>query len=69
VTAAQILTIVLASVPTMIMVVIGILVNNAQLSDFKSALDGRFNDLRSRMTLHFNEVDRRLEEIRPRPLI
>jgi hypothetical protein len=64
-TPAQILTIVLATVPTMITVVFGILVNNAQLSDFKSAAERRFNDLDSHMDLCFNDLDRRLEDMKP----
>ena len=63
----RILTFALATMPT-IAVLIGILINNPQLSDFKSALDRRFNDLQSRMDLHFNEVLQRLEEMKPRPL-
>jgi hypothetical protein len=51
-TDAEILTIVLTTGPPMIAVLIGILVNNAQLSDFKSAVERRFNDLDSRMTSH-----------------
>ena len=66
-TDAEILTIVPATMPTM-MVLIGILINNAQLSDFKSALDRRFNDLQSRMDLHFNEIQGRLDVMKPGPL-
>jgi hypothetical protein len=51
VTDQQILTIALATVPTMITVLVGILVNNARLSD-----------LRSHMDMRFNEVDHRFEE-------
>ena len=61
----QILTIALASVPTMLTVLIGILLNNARLSDvnsrlgeFRSHMDGRFNDVDRR----FDAVDRRFEE-------
>lgn len=67
VTDMRILTFALATMPT-IAVLIGILINNAQLSDFKSALDRRFNDLDSHMDLHFNDVNRRREEMTPRPL-
>ena len=51
-TETQILTVVLATAPTMITVLIGILIDNTQLSD-----------LRSHMDLRFNDVDRRLEEM------
>jgi hypothetical protein len=63
----QILTIALASVPTMLTVLIGILLNNARLSDvnsrlgeFRSHMDGRFNDVDRR----FDGVDRRFEEMK-----
>jgi len=47
----------------MIAVLIGILINNAQLSDFRSSVDRRFTDLHSYLDLHFSAVDRRLEEM------
>jgi hypothetical protein len=64
VTDTQILTIALATVPTMITVMIGILINSARLSDLRSSVDGRFSDLHSYMDLRFNDVDRRLEEMK-----
>ena len=63
-TDAQILTIALATVPTMITVLIGILINSARLSDLRSSMDGRFADLHSYMDLRFNDVNRRLEEMK-----
>ena len=45
-TDTQILTIALASMPTMITVLIGILINSARLSDLGSHMDARFNDMR-----------------------
>ena len=56
----QILTIALASVPTMLTVLIGILLNNARLSDVNS----RLGELRSHMDGRFDGVDRRFEEIK-----
>jgi hypothetical protein len=63
----QILTVALASVPTMLTVLIGILLNNARLSDvnsrlgeFRSHMDARFNDVDRR----FDSVDRRFEEMK-----
>jgi len=41
----QILTIALASVPTMITVLIGILINNARLTDLGTRMDQRFNEM------------------------
>jgi hypothetical protein len=52
VTDTQILTIVLASVPTMITVSIGIPINSSRLGDLRSYMDVRFNN-----------VDRRFDEI------
>jgi hypothetical protein len=43
---AQILTIVLATAPTMLTVLIGILINNARLSDLRSHMDARFDEMR-----------------------
>jgi hypothetical protein len=65
----QILTIALASAPTMLTVLIGILVNNARLSDFRNDINARMGDLnnrmaelRSHMDTRFNQVDVRLDE-------
>ncbi|MEO8051697.1 MAG: hypothetical protein ABI833_14865 [Acidobacteriota bacterium] len=52
-TDTQILTIALATVPTMITVLIGILINSTRLSDLRSYMDVRFN-----------VVDRRLDEMK-----
>ena len=59
----RILTFALATMPTMT-VLIGILIDGARLSDFRSSIDRRFNDLHSYMDLHFNDVNRRLEEMK-----
>jgi hypothetical protein len=63
----QMLTIALATVPTMLTVLIGILLNNARLSDvnsrlgeFRSHMDARFNDVDRR----FDGVDRRFDEMK-----
>jgi hypothetical protein len=56
----QILTIAFASVPTMLTVLIGILLNNARLSDVNS----RLGELRSHMDSRFNDIDRRFEEMK-----
>jgi hypothetical protein len=56
----QLLTIVLAVVPTMVTVLIGILINNSRLSDLRSHLDVRFNDVDRR----FDDVNRRFDEMR-----
>jgi hypothetical protein len=56
----QMLTIALATVPTMIAVLVGILVNNARLSDLRSYMDARFNAVDRR----FDGVDQRFEEMK-----
>lgn len=61
-TDTQILTIVLASAPTMLAVLLGILVNNSRLSDLRAYMDGRFNDVGSR----FNGVDTRFNSVEAR---
>ncbi len=52
-TDSQVLSIALASVPTMITVLIGILINNARLGDLRHHMDTRFN-----------EVDRRFDDMK-----
>jgi hypothetical protein len=56
----QILTIALASVPTMLTVLVGILINNSRLSD----TNARLSDLRSHVDHRFDGVDRRFDEMR-----
>jgi hypothetical protein len=57
-TDAQILTVALASVPTMLTVLIGILVNNPRLTDLRShgdagfrAADNRFDEIKRNVAL------------------
>lgn len=56
----QLLTIALASVPATVAVLLGILVNNARLSDLRGHLDARFNSIDAR----FNAMDVRFEEMK-----
>ena len=63
---SQISSIALASVPTMLTVLMGILINNSRLSD----VNARINDLRSHMDSRFDEMRatwhselRRVEEV------
>ncbi len=66
-TDTQILTIALASLPTVLAVLIGILVNNSRLSDLRSHMDARFVDVSKRfdeVDRRFNSVDRRFEEMK-----
>ncbi len=57
---AQMLTIALASVPTMLTVLVGILINNSRLSD----VHARLGELCSHMDGRFNDVDRRFDEMK-----
>jgi len=59
----QILLIALASVPTMLTVLVGILINNSRLGDvnsriddLRSNVDSRIDDLRSHMDSRFDEM-------------
>ena len=70
-TDTQILTVALASVPTMLAVLLGILVNNSRLSDLRASLsdlrthtDSRLSDLQTRMDIGFGHVDKRFDEMR-----
>ena len=67
---SQILPIALASVPTMLTVLIGILINNSRLSDIDRRLNARIDDLRSHMDARFDDMRatwqselRRVEEV------
>jgi hypothetical protein len=59
----QILLFALASVPTMLTVLIGILINNSRLNDLNArmgdmsrGLNGRIDDLRSHMDARFDDM-------------
>jgi hypothetical protein len=74
---SQILAIALASVPTMLTVLIGILINNsrlgnlsARLTEMDRGLDARIGDLRTHMDARFDDMRatwqselRRVEEV------
>jgi hypothetical protein len=55
----QLLAIAVSSAPTMITVLIGILINNARLGDFRHCMDARFNQVDQR----FNQVDQRFDQM------
>ncbi len=59
-TDTQLLTIALATVPTMVTVLIGILINNSRMSDLRAYIDARFNAVDAR----FVHVDHRLDEMK-----
>jgi len=66
----QLLTIALAAAPTMLAVLVGILINNARLSDLRAHVDTRFDEMRDlwRSELHRVEevLDARLKHIEDR---
>jgi len=51
----------LAAAPTILTVLVGILVNNARLSDFRIDMNNRLTELRTDINTRFNEVDRRFD--------
>jgi len=59
-TDSQLLAIALASAPTMITVLIGILINNARLGDLSNSLNSRLNDMHTRI----GETNTRIGELR-----
>ena len=68
---SQLLTIALAAVPIMLTVLVGILINNARLTDLRSHVDVRFDEMRDlwRFELHRLEevLDARLRHLEERP--
>ena len=69
-TDAQILTIAPASLPTMLAVLVGILVNNSRLTDLRAHVDVRFDEMKDmwRSELHRVEavLDGRLKHLEER---
>jgi len=69
-TDQQILTFVLAMAPTMLTVLVGIPINNARLSDLRSHIDHRFDEMKDlwRSELHRVEevLDARLKHLEER---
>ncbi|MEO5926125.1 MAG: hypothetical protein ABIR70_20050 [Bryobacteraceae bacterium] len=56
---SEIQNILLASLPIVITVLVGILMNNARLTDLRSHMDSRFSEVDRR----FNETDRRIDNM------
>ena len=57
----QILPIALASVPTMLTVLVGILINNSRLSVLRSHMDTRFDDMRATWQAELRRVEEVLD--------
>jgi chaperonin cofactor prefoldin len=63
----QVLNAILASIPTMLVVLIGILLNNSRLSDLKNEMNARFGDINGRVgdvNSRFTEMNARISELR-----
>jgi hypothetical protein len=56
-TDIQILTIALASVPSVVAVLVGILINNSRLGDLRSHMDNRFDDMRDTWRAELRRVE------------
>jgi peptidoglycan hydrolase CwlO-like protein len=68
-TDTQILTIAMSTAPTMLIVLVGILINNARLGDLSSNFNSRFNDLNVRIgetNAHLGETNARIAETHTR---
>jgi hypothetical protein len=65
-TDTQILTIAMSTAPTMLIVLVGILINNARLGDLSSNLNGRLGDLSNNFNSRFNDLHIRLGETNAR---
>jgi hypothetical protein len=59
-TDTQILTITMSTAPTMLIVLVGILINNARLGDLSNSLNSRLNDMHTRI----GETNTRIGELR-----
>jgi hypothetical protein len=59
----QLLSVALTTVPTMIVVLIGILLNNARLNDIKEVLRAEMDKNHSEMLHRFGDLDTRLVRI------
>jgi len=62
----QILTIAMSTAPTMLMVLVGILINNARLGDLSSNLNARLGDLGNNFNSRFNDLNTRIGETNAR---
>jgi hypothetical protein len=63
-TDTQILTIALSTAPTMLLVLVGILINNARLGDLSSSLNSRLNETNTRLGELRLHMDVRFEEMK-----
>jgi hypothetical protein len=57
----QLLTIALAAVPNMLAVLVGILINNARLTDLRVHMDSRFDEMRDLWRAELRRVEEVLD--------
>ena len=57
----QILIIALASIPNVLAVLLGILINNARLSDLRAHMDRRFDDMKDMWRAELHRVEEVLD--------
>ena len=62
----QILTIAMSTAPTMLIVLVGILINNARLGDLSSSLNARLGDLGNNVSSRFTDLNTRIGETNAR---
>lgn len=55
----QILSLALATMPTMLTVLIGILINNSRLTDLRSHIDSRFDDMATWLDARLKRLQKR----------
>jgi deoxyadenosine/deoxycytidine kinase len=60
----QILAVALASVPTMLAVLVGILINNSRLNDLRVHIDARFMEVNRRFADMDRKIDQRFEDMK-----
>jgi hypothetical protein len=65
-TDTQILTIAMRTAPTMLIVLVGILINNARLGDLSSSLNARLGDLGNNFSSRFTDLNTRIGETNAR---
>jgi hypothetical protein len=65
-TGTQILTIAMSTAPTMLIVLVGILINNARLDDLSSNMNARLGELGSNFSSRFTDLNTRIGETNAR---
>ena len=58
----QLLSVALTTVPTMIVVLIGILINNARLGDLRESFNSRLNDMKEVLRAEIKTVEANMDK-------